>query len=161
MEVYKFNKLDNGDILLEKNIIDTNNFTIIVKPNGDKLLKKIENIQIKNIDDIKNFNFKKSLIKSCQLNNVFFDKLKYKRILTQIYNSIDNGTKIIKNTKLNIKTVKKQNEGFYHIKNLGISVQGVDSNKCLYEIINQCIHNKINIKLNITLSNKTKIELIF
>ena len=41
METYKFTKLDNGDILLQKIIIDNTNYIIINKENGDKLLKKL------------------------------------------------------------------------------------------------------------------------
>jgi hypothetical protein len=35
---------------------------------------------------------------------------------------INDGSKIIKNTKINIKTIKKLDEGFYYIDELGISV---------------------------------------
>ena len=34
METYKFTKLDNGDILLQKIIIDNTNYTIINKEMG-------------------------------------------------------------------------------------------------------------------------------
>ncbi len=39
MEAYKFIKLDNSDILLQKIVIDNVNYTVINKDNGDKLLK--------------------------------------------------------------------------------------------------------------------------
>ena len=58
-------------------------------------------------------------------------KLKYKSVLENIYKIINDGTKIIKNSKLNIKTIKKLDEEFYYLEDLGISIQGVDSNKCL------------------------------
>ena len=58
-----------------------------------------------------------------------------------------------RNTKINIKTIKKEDEGFYYIPKLGISVQGVESNKCLLEIINQCIENEITISIQIKLKN--------
>ncbi len=45
METFKFTKLENGDILLQKIIIDDVNYTIVNKDNGDKLLKKITNIK--------------------------------------------------------------------------------------------------------------------
>lgn len=44
MKTYKFTKLDNGDILLQKIIIDNTNYTVINRENGDKLLKKITHI---------------------------------------------------------------------------------------------------------------------
>lgn len=44
METYKFVELDNGDILLQKIIIDNTSYTIINIDNGYKLLKKITNV---------------------------------------------------------------------------------------------------------------------
>jgi hypothetical protein len=65
------------------------------------------------------------------LDNDEIIKLKYKSVLENIYKIINDGTKIIKNSKLNIKTIKKLDEEFYYLEDLGISIQGVDSNKCL------------------------------
>ena len=131
METYKYIKLDNGDILLQKIIIDNTNYKIVNKDNGDILLKKITHINITNIIDIKNYDFKKSIIIECLIDNIELNKLKYKSILEQIYKLINDGVKIIKNTKINIKTIKKEDEGFYFLDDIGISVQGVDSNKCI------------------------------
>lgn len=161
METYKFIELDNNDILLQKIVIDNINYIMINKDNGDILLKKITHINISNIKDIKDHDFKKSIISECLINNKKFDKLKYKSILGQIYELINNGTKIIKNTKLNIKTIKKEDEGFYYLDNIGISVQGVDSNKCLFEIINQCVENKIKLTMKIMSINKIIININF
>lgn len=123
METYKFVELDNGDILLQKIIIDSTSYTIINNDNGDKLLKKITNVNITHIKDIKDYDFKKSFITECLINKIQFNKLKYKSILEEIYNIINDGVKIIKNTKLNIKTIKKEDEGFYYLDNIGISVR--------------------------------------
>ena len=142
METYKFVELDNGDILLQKISIDETSYTIINNDNGDKLLKKITNVNITHIKDIKDYDFKKSFITECLINKIQFNKLKYKSILEEIYNIINDGVKIIKNTKLNIKTIKKEDEGFYYLDNIGISVQGVDSNKCLLEIIYQAVRSR-------------------
>ena len=159
METYKILVLDNGDILLQKNIIDNTNYIIIEKENGDKLLKKITSINITDIKDIKDYDFKKSIILKCLINNEDFNKLKYKLILEQIYKLIKDGVKIIKNTKLNIKTIKKEDEGFYYLDNIGISIQGVDSNKCLLEIINQCLENQIKLSMKIKLINNITINI--
>jgi hypothetical protein len=161
METYKFTKLDNGDILLQKIVIDNINYTVINKENGDKLLKKITNINITDIKDITDYDFKKSIISKCLIDDEEFNKLKYKSILEQIYKTINDGTKIIKNTKLNIKTIKKEDEGFYYLDNIGISVQGVDSNKCLLEIINQCIENEIKLSMKIKLIDDITINISF
>ena len=158
METYKIRNLDNGDILLQKNIIDNTNYNIIYKENGDILLQ-INNINITDIKDIKNYDFKKSIIQITKINNEDFNKLKYKLILEQIYKLIKDGVKIIKNTKLNIKTIKKEDEGFYYLDNIGISIQGVDSNKCLLEIINQCLENQIKLSMKIKLINNIIINI--
>ena len=161
METYKFTKLNNGDILLQKIIIDNTNYTIINKENGDILLKKNTHIDITDIKDIKNYDFKKSRISECLINNEECNKFKYKSVLTKIYELINDGTQIIKNSKLNIKTIKKENEGFYYLDNIGISVQGVDSNKCLLEIIKQCIENEIEIFMKIKLISEITININF
>lgn len=161
MEVYKFKNLENGDILLEKIIIDDTNYTITNKNNGDKLLKKITSVNINDVSDIKKYDFRKSNILSCFLNDEEITKLKYKSILENIYKIINGGTKIIKNSKLNIKTIKKLDEGFYYLEDLGISIQGVDSNKCLLEIINQCIENEISLIMKIKLNDETNININF
>ena len=153
MEIYKFINLDNDDILLEKIIIDNKNYIIINQDNGNILLQKIININ--------DYDFKKSQILQCFINNKEYYKLKYRFILNQIYNIINDGTKIIKNTKINIKTLKKEDEGFYFLNNIGISIQGIDSNKCLLEIINQCSENNIKIILKIKLINNNIINISY
>jgi hypothetical protein len=159
MIAYKFTELDNGDILLEKITLDNPNYSIIHKENGDILLKKPTHIQITDIIKIKDYNFKKSTITECLIDNKEFDKLKYKSILSQIYRLINDGTKIIRNTKLNIKTIKKEDEGFYYLDDIGISIQGVDSNKCLLEIVNQCLENRIKLSMKIKSNDGTIIDI--
>jgi hypothetical protein len=57
--------------------------------------------------------------------------------------------------------LKKEDEGFYYLKNIGISIQGVDSNKCLSEIISQCIENKIKLSMKIKLIDNVNINILF
>ncbi len=147
MATYKFINLDNGNILLEK----VNNEDI----NNEKIFN------IKNVNDIKNFDIRKSTIISCIVNNDKILKLKYKTVKDYIYNIINDGSKIIKYTKLNIKTIKKIDDGFVYLENLGISVQGVDSNKCLLEIVNQCFQNKITLDMKIKLRDESFLQLNF
>ena len=52
-------------------------------------------------------------------------------------------------TSLNIKTTKKEDKGFYYLEELGLSIQGVEKGKCLYEIALQCIENVIKINMEI------------
>ena len=146
--------------MLQKIIIDILNYTILDQNNGDIILKKNAIINVSEIQDIKNYDFKKSSIIQCSINNKEFVKLKYNQIIKQIYELIGDGVKIIINTKLNIKTIQKENEGFYYLEKLGISVQGVDSNKCLLKIVNQCKKNKFSILLKIKLINNNIINII-
>ena len=120
-------------------------YKIEKQQNGDILLKKIVPIDILDIKDLKHRDLKNSEIIKCLVGNIQVTKLKYKSVLEQIYNIVNDGTKIIKNTTLNIKTIKKEDEGYYYLEDIGISIQGVESNKCILEIINQCVKNKINI----------------
>jgi len=90
--------------LLQKIIIDILNYTILDQNNGDIILKKNAIINVSEIQDIKNYDFKKSSIIQCSINNKEFVKLKYNQIIKQIYELIGDGVKIIINTKLNIKT---------------------------------------------------------
>lgn len=155
--IYKFMELENGDILLKKIDNIFTNFNLITQNNDNILYKKKEKININSIQDVKKFDYKKSNITFCSLNNDEIEKLKYKNVLLHIYDLIGNGTKIIKNTQLNVQTIKKTSEGFYYIDNLGISVQGADSNKSILEIISQCIENEIEIQIDITLHNGTEL----
>ncbi len=93
MEVFKFIELDNGDIRLEKIIIDNTKYDIINKDNGDILLKKIKNINITDIKDIKKFDFQNSVISKCLINNINPDRLNYRPILNYIYELIIKSTK--------------------------------------------------------------------
>ena len=59
------------------------------------------------------------------------------------------------------KTIKKEDEGFYYLDNIGISVQRAESNKCVCEIINQCIENEIELSMKIKLINDITINISF
>jgi hypothetical protein len=141
METIKINNID---------------YQIYPQNNGELILKPLQIIN--NLDDLNMFNFCNSQITDCKINNEEYEIYKYKSILKEIYEIIDDGSKIIKNTCLNIKTIRYIDKGFYYLKDLGISVQGVDANKCIYEIINQCIENNINLKINIKLNDNKLIN---
>jgi hypothetical protein len=143
METIKINNID---------------YQIYPQNNGELILKPLHIIN--NLDNLNMFNFCNSQITYCKINNDNHEIYKYKSILNKIYEIIDDGSKIIKNTCLNIKTIGCTDKGFYYLKKLGISIQGVDANKCLYEIINQCIENNINLKINIKLNNNKLINVI-
>ena len=132
---YKMHYQDNGDILLKPNII---------------IINKLE--------ELKKYNFNKSIIIENKVNDVICNN-KYKSIMNYIYKIIDNGTKIIKNSSLNIKTIRKEDKGFYYLDDIGISVQGIDANKSIYEIYNQSLINNIKVYLKIKLENNMIIQI--
>ena len=142
-----------------KIIIDNTDYDIYPQENGDLLLKpKI--IKISDMDRLKEYDFCNSIIISCKINNDILNKNKYKPILNYIYNIINNGTKIIRNTTLNIKTIKYNIRGYYYLQDLGISIQGADSNKSIYEIVNQCNKNNIRLNIKIKLDDNKLINVI-
>jgi predicted RNA methylase len=136
--------------------IDNIDYDIYPQENG--LLLRPTMIQINNLDRLAQYDFCNSNIVSCKINNDILNKNKYKSILNDIYNIINSGTKIIKNTTLNIKTIEYNHKGFYYLEELGISVQGVDANKCIYEIVKQCKKNDITIDIKIKLNDNKLIN---
>lgn len=159
MEMYERVQYENGDILLKKFVVDISKYNIVVQSDGDKLLVKKKNIVINSINLLKNYNFAHGKITSCSINGVEQNQLKFKKILGEVYNLINNGVAIIKKSTLNIKTIKKTDEGFSFIKNLGISVQGCDSNKCINEIFIQAKANNIKVYMEVELENKTMLTI--
>jgi hypothetical protein len=122
---------------------------------------KNENIKINNIEDLSKFNFMSSKIISCFIDDNKIDKLNYNFIIISIYNIINDGSTIIKNSLLNIKTISFTDKGYNYYENLGISVQGVDANKSIKEIYKQATLNNIKINITIRLENNNIINLEF
>jgi len=96
--------------------IDNIEYTIHKQKSGELLLKPIKKIIINKIDDLTNYDFCFSQIESCSINDKLCDKNKYKSILNDIYLIINSGSKIIKNTSINISTIKKKDSGWKHKK---------------------------------------------
>ena len=154
------NKIDNNESLLQQQIKETDNLKNEINVSLNLLQQQIklfnnkpleDNNNIFPIKDLINYDFGKSIILECLVNDKQITKFKYKSTLVHIYNLINDKMKIIKNTKLNIIALKKVDNGFYYLDNLGISIQGAESNKCLLEIITQCIENKIKLYMKIKL----------
>jgi superfamily II DNA or RNA helicase len=127
----------------------------------DNKIKKIikRNTKKKEKDGLNKYCFSDSKIISFYL---FGDKISsyaYRDILLKIYDKIGDGKKIIENTILNIADKKEFGKGFYYIKELGISIQGFDSNRGIKEIIKQCQKNDIDIKIKIKLKDGLIIDI--
>lgn len=161
MNIYCKNKkeLEDGTITYEKENILLEDYDIVEENCIIKLKpkKKIITIILEDIDKLCEFNFNNSIIVECYLNNKRPTKNKYASILTDIYETIDDGTKIIKNTILNVKTTIVNDKGFYYNLKLGISVQRADANKTFREIVNMCLINKYSLNMEIKLKDGVNI----
>jgi hypothetical protein len=157
--VYKYIEQDNGDVLLEKIKIDPNIFKLEKMKNGNILLKK-KCIIINEPEKICDYNFSKSSILSCSINDKKVDKLKYKSIMVNIFDIINSAKKIKTNTLINICDGEKNDNGYVYYEKLNISIQGTDSNYSLKEILTQCNFNKIKLNMEIELENKQIVYII-
>lgn len=158
MNIYTIKLKEANKIILEKFVIDETKYTKEILTNGVIVLTK-NLVKITKINDIKNYYFKNSTVISCSINNIQLTKLNYMSILYYIYNIIGCGTVIITKSILNIKTIEKNIKGFNYIENLGISVQSVDSDKSLTEILWQCFYNHININITIKLEDNNLLNI--
>ena len=140
-------------------IPDIDKYTITII-NNSLILSPIIKIEEFKIEDILNKDFTKSKIQNCIINNVIIDQKKYFKILLHVYSLIDKKI-IINNTKLNIKTNTIKTKGFEWYPSLGLSIQGVSSNKCITEIIHMCESQNINIKICILLENNETINISY
>jgi len=150
---------DNEENLTEDNketLTDDNEETLTDDEENltdDNEKSEIEDVESE-IEDKKLNDYVKSKITKLKINNKKVNiELKYKSILRYIYeNEINDGFRIIKNTIFkDIKTIKKENKGYYYLENIGISVRFKNSNDSLNEIINQCEINNINLYMKIEL----------
>ena len=135
--------------------INYNKYKIIKNDDGSILLKpKIKVIQVDFIDVLNDFNFKKSTIESVYINDEEYTEISnYRKLLIEIYLKINNGVKIIKNSIINLSTLEVKDKGFSYLEEIGISFQGIDSNKAMKEIFNQSIKNSIKLKVSVKHSN--------
>jgi hypothetical protein len=150
--IYTKKKMDDGTILLVKNDIFTDEYTWKRQHNGNLLLTPVKNDLI-TLDNIKNYEFSHSMIMDVSLNGEEIKEFKYRKIRDCVYNTIGDGLTVIKNSILNIKLPELNSRGFTYNSELGISVQGADSNRTMKEIILQCQKNNISLNMKIKLDD--------
>ena len=152
---YKFKETkEDGTIILKKKIIDETKYDIIYNDNELILKPKPLEIKIKKLFDFdkkKITEFRNSKILSCYINGKRPSDNKYFSILKDIYEIINSGKIITKNTKLNFETIEKHDKGFKYLKNIGISVQHKEAGFVFEEILNQCIETEIVLRIEIGL----------
>jgi hypothetical protein len=141
-------------------IKDINNNELVANFIDDNIIFLKDIIVINNESELKNI-FTNSKIIKCFINGIEFNKLKYNSIIYRLYHLINNTNKIKFYSLLKIIDGEKNINGYKYIKNLNISVQGNDSNKCIKEIFKQSTNNNINIIISIQFHNKKIVNYIF
>ena len=101
-----------------------------------------------------------SKILACDINGEKCDVLNYRNILLRIYRLIGKKELIKKNTLVNIEYGNISIRGYRYIKELDMSLQGIDSRMALREITNQCKKNQIKLSLHIKLNDSRKVNIV-
>jgi hypothetical protein len=156
MEFFKVIQLNENDILLQKVNINLDKYNVTYQDDGNIALKKKEYINISNIKNLTNYNLNDSSILECVIDDIKLNILQYKTIIEYIYNKINDGSKIIKNTNIDITTSKKKDNNYYNLDKLGIGYRISDKDffyNCLNEIYNQCVMNKFKLFIQIKLTD--------
>ena len=159
MNIYLKEKkvLEDGTIIYKKVNMPLEDYLVIEDNNTITLKPKKKIIKIDNIDELSEFDLNSSIIVECYLDGKRPTKNKYASVLNDIYELINDGTKIIKNTILNIKTTHNDDKGFCYNSKIGISIQRADSNKTFKEIVKQCLANKYLLNIEIKLKDSKNI----
>lgn len=113
-------------------------------------------VEISNKDQLKSHNLTGAKVLSCVIEGTPIEKTTWSNSIKTLYKQIADGVIIIKDSILEIKTVKKVDEGFTFIKNLGISVRVKELRKNLVkEIFTQAKANNLSVHMEIELANGT------
>jgi hypothetical protein len=116
-------------------------------------------IDLEEINELDWYNFKNSKILKTKFafNEIEFKS--FRQLLEFTYNKIKDGTTIIKNSSIIIKTLPVDDKEFVYMENLGISYNANFENLQLREIFNQCKHNLIILNILIQLENGDLIKI--
>ena len=77
----------------------------------------MQKVIITKLEDLNKFDFSNSTILFCEVEKQDLIKNRYKSVLNYIYELIDDGVKIIRNSTLNIRTTKRNDSGFTYNEN--------------------------------------------
>jgi hypothetical protein len=116
-------------------------------------------IDFTNIDQLAYADFKDSKIINTKFNFSDISFLSHRNLLEFIYNKINDGVKIIKNSVIPIKTVKTNDSEFVYIDTLGIGYAANFESIQLREIFNQCKHNFFTLNITMELKDGSLIKI--
>lgn len=162
--IYVEQKQDNGDVLLVKTREYEYAAEFITQrlSNGNILLKRVTCIS--STDDLWRYNLQKSKIQHASIQGTsgpifMLDNPSFKTLYELVHDKIRDGAVIIKHSVLNIKTLPEDTKGYSWYPLLGISVQGVDANKAMLEVMTQCQKNKFTATIQIKLQDERLLKI--
>ncbi len=113
-------------------------------------------VEISDINQLKYHNLTGAKVLSCVIEDNPIEKTTWSNSIRTLYKQIADGARIIKDSILEIKTVRKVDEGFTFIKDLGISVRVKELRKnFVREIFTQAKANNLSVRMEIQLANGT------
>jgi hypothetical protein len=133
------------------------NVNQISQPRHTNLIKEPEFfVHIPDVYYLKYHNLTGAKVLSCVIEGTPIEKTTWSNTIRTLYKQIADGARIIKDSILEIKTVRKVDEGFTFIKDLGISVRVKELRKnFVREIFTQAKANNLSVCMKIELTNGT------
>jgi superfamily II DNA or RNA helicase len=155
-QLLKNTHFDNSSKLIRLKIDNHTNHDCIldidVKEEDWSYIKKTITHYVKTrIDTNDKCDYTFSKINKCDIDNVQTKYIRYTQIIKYIYNLIKSPDTIKKQTTFNIVDGERDDKGFTYIKDLNISFQGQDANKCVKEIVTMCEKNNIKLEMSVQL----------
>jgi hypothetical protein len=117
-------------------------------------------IIVTNPNSLGKYNFTGSTITSVNVNETVVAITSYSDLVTYIYTLINDGPRIITNSKLTVKTIDIADPNYIYLSAIGVGYQTDTENNYIFEVGNQSIINQIKINMNIRLSNGTVINML-
>jgi len=117
-------------------------------------------IIVNNPNSLGNYNFEGSSITSVNVNESIVAITSYSDLVSYIYTVINDGPKIISNTRLVVKTIEIVDPNYIYLNAIGIGYETNTTTNYIFEITNQSFLNQIKLNMNITLSNGTIINIL-
>lgn len=125
-------------------------------PKPTEMPKKLVEISDINLNQLKSHNLTGAKVLSYVIEGTPIEKTTWSNSIRTLYKQIADGARIIKDSILEIKTVRKVDEGFTFIKDLGISVRVKELRKTFVrEIFTQAKANNLSVCMKIQLANGT------
>ena len=143
-------------------LIELDSFNLVPAGVDEYYLEKKCEYKKVSWSDIGKYSFTNCKIKESSINNGLISVKTLIKLLSHLYQQINNANKIIKNSKLNITKVETGSikiKGKEYIKELNICYPKPEPNLCLHEIQIQSEVNNIKIDVKIELANKEQIRI--